>query len=72
MDRYFILAGLFFNLVGVLLIFFGARRYIKIGEQTSSRDTGYLTIFHPPWFLPLGLILVIVGIIFQMVGIFIN
>jgi len=68
------LAGLFLNLIGVFLIFFGARPYkdFPIGTQTSSKDTGYLTVFSLPWLLSLGLILIIAGIILQMVGIFIN
>ena len=73
MDRDFILMGLFFNLVGVFLIFFGARPYkeLPIGAQTSKKDTGYLTVFRP-WFLPGGLIFIILGIVLQMVGVFIN
>jgi len=74
MNKWFILAGLFLNFIGVLLIFFGAKPYkdLKIGPQTSSKDTGYLTIFYPPWLLKLGLILVLIGIILQIVGTFIN
>jgi hypothetical protein len=73
MDRCFILAGLFLNLIGVLLIFFGARPYkdLPIGAQTCSKDTGYLTIIRD-WILRLGLILIIAGLILQMVGVFIK
>jgi uncharacterized membrane protein len=73
MDRCFILAGLFLNIIGVLLIFFGARPYkdFPIGAQTSSKDTGYLTIIRD-WILRLGLILIIAGLILQMVGVFIK
>ena len=63
------LAGLLLNLIGVILIFIGARQYkdLPIGKQTSKRDTGYLTIFYP-CFLHSGLILIIVGIVLQMIG----
>jgi hypothetical protein len=74
MDRWFILAGLSLNLIGVILIYIGARKYkdFPVGSQTSSKTTGYLTIFSPPWLLPVGLVFIIVGIVSQIIGVLIN
>ena len=73
MDEWFILAGLFLNLIGVLLIFSGARPFkdLPLGPQTSPKDTGYLTGIRN-CILRSGLMLIIAGIILQMVGAFIN
>lgn len=74
MNRWFILIGLCLNLIGVILIYVGARPYkdLPMGTQISSKDTGYPTVFCPPWLLPVGLIFIIVGIISQIIGVLIN
>lgn len=71
--RYLTLFGLFLNLFGVFLIYFGAQPYkdLPIGAQTSSKDTGYLTFFRRG-FLPAGIILICIGIGFQMGGVLIK
>jgi hypothetical protein len=67
MSKIFVLAGLLFNLIGVVLIFLAARQK----KEQPIADNGYLTKFNH-CFLITGLIHIIAGIIFQMIGVFIN
>ncbi len=74
MDKYFVLAGLFLNLVGVILIYFGIKPF-KEGPQAGYIDDdgkckmkAYASEFNYG-FLNSGLTCLVVGIILQMVGV---
>lgn len=76
MDKCFVFAGLFLNLIGVILIFPGIKAD-KHGTKFYSReDDGSLRRSYAAqfnlWFLYSGLFCLIVGIILQMVGIYLS
>lgn len=75
MDRCFILTGLFFNLIGVILIYPGIKPNKDGISQTligdGKSEVNYMPKFNY-WFLGSGLICLIVGITFQIIGVLIN